>query len=104
MTRVSDTGECGHGWSRSAVVAVLAAAVSGCARTPAAPTFTVFGSYFPAWIVCALAGLVLTLVSRIVFVRTGLDEHLPVRLLVYAALTVTWAVAIWFVAFAGGLP
>lgn len=78
--------------------------LAGCGRAPSAPAFDVFGSYFPAWIVCTLAGLVATLVSRAVFIRIGLDEHLPVRLLVYLSLTVLWSVGLWFFFFAGVSP
>ncbi len=104
MARPSDPDRCACRSSHPATIIVLAPLLAGCGRTPLAPTFTVFGSFFPAWIVCALAGLVAALVTRAVFVRIGLDEHLPVRLLVYAAATVLWAVGLWFYFFAGGTP
>lgn len=104
MARPSETGRCAWRSSHPATTIALALPLAGCGRAPVAPTFTVFGSFFPAWIVCALAGLVATLVTRAVFVRIGLDEHLPVRLLVYAAATVLWAVGLWFYFFAGVTP
>ena len=86
------------------MITSLVVGLAGCQRAPAAPAFDVFGSYFPAWIVCALAGLVAALVSRAVFIRIGIDEHLPVRLLVYLSLTVLWAIGLWFFFFAGVSP
>jgi hypothetical protein len=82
----------------------LAVSLSACGRGPAAPSLAVFGSFFPAWIVCTLAGLVIALVVRVVFVRIGLDDHLPARLLVYAALTVITAIGLWAVFYAGVAP
>ena len=87
-----------------AAVLAIASAATGCARAPAAPTFTVFGSFFPAWIVCTLAGIVATLLTRAVFTRIGLDEHLPVKLLVYVAVMLLWSIGLWFVFFGGAVP
>jgi hypothetical protein len=101
MTEVSNRGAWWRRSSRSASAIALAAIPAGCGRGPIAPSFSVFGSYFPAWIVCTLAGLVVTLVVRAIFVKTGLDEHLPVRMLVYVALTLLTAIALWAVFFAG---
>ena len=102
MTELSNRGASWRRSSRSVSAIALAAVPAGCGRAPAAPSFSVFGSFFPAWIVCTLAGLVVTLVVRAIFVRTGLDEHLPVRLLVYVALTILSAIALWAAFFAGG--
>ena len=99
--RLSNNGGFRRRVSDPALIVLLAGAATGCAPVPAAPTFVVFGSFFPAWIVCALAGLVAALVMRVVFVRIGLDEHLPVRLLVYVGLTLLWAIGLWFAFFGG---
>ena len=47
--------------------------------------------------ICALAGLGATVVVRQLLVATGLDNTLPAPLVVYLALTATFAFAIWLV-------
>ncbi|MGX1097425.1 YtcA family lipoprotein [Amorphus sp. MBR-141] len=62
--------------------ALLAVPFGGCAPTPA-PAIPFIGAYFPSWLLCTLAGVVIAIVVRVVFVRIGLDDVLPARLLVY---------------------
>lgn len=69
--------------SRSAaILALTAPSLAGCEgqRSPALP---LFGAYFPSWLLCLLAGVVGAVVVRVVFIRIGIDEGLPLRLLVY---------------------
>lgn len=64
--------------------------LSGCVAHQA-PAFTVLGSFFPAWIACALLGIVVAVMVRVVFIRTGIDDVLPARLLVYTCLALVVA-------------
>jgi len=64
--------------TRLAVV-LLAGLSSGCAG---APSTTVAGAYFPAWLVCALIGALAAVLARVIFVATGLAQTLPLQLLV----------------------
>lgn len=59
--------------------------LTGCAPR-SAPYFTVFDSYFPAWILCAVIGIVGASLARVLLVRWGIDEELPLRGLVYLSL------------------
>ncbi|MEQ4617699.1 MAG: YtcA family lipoprotein [Corticimicrobacter sp.] len=78
---------------RSALMAVMTACLlTGCG-TPRAGEFLLFGSYFPAWLVGTALGIPLTFLVRWVLVRTGIDDQLPLRLLVYVCLTVLFAMA-----------
>ncbi|OCP02821.1 hypothetical protein BC374_12295 [Ensifer sp. LC13] len=88
-------------WPALSCTTMLAA--GGCARGPFAPSVVVFGSYFPAWLLCAALGIITTVVARLVLVHAGIDEHLPVPLLVYLSLALTSSIACWFLAF-GGTP
>lgn len=45
-----------------------------------------FGAYFPAWLACALIGILGAVALRFLFIRLGIDDALPVRLPVYVAL------------------
>ena len=74
--------------------------LSGCAEA-GAPSFTLFGAFFPAWMFCAAIGIVGAGLARVVFVGTGLATVLPYQLLVCTALGTVMAIAAWFVAFGG---
>ncbi|MGE4368780.1 MAG: YtcA family lipoprotein [Burkholderiaceae bacterium] len=76
----------------SAIILLLAGALAGCAG-PRAPSFLMFGSYFPAWLVGFAVGIPFTLLLRAVLVRCGLDQVMPLRLLVYTCITVAFAMA-----------
>lgn len=47
------------------------------------PSIPLFGAYFPAWLICTGAGVLGAAVVRVAFVRLGVDELLPWRLLTY---------------------
>ncbi len=64
-----------------------------------APMVAVAGSFFPAWMLCAFAGLLLTLVARVILIRAGLDEHMPWRVVAYAALTLALTYALLLLGF-----
>jgi hypothetical protein len=57
--------------------AALAGLSSGCVG---APSITVAGAYFPAWLVCALIGALAAVVARVIFVATGVAQTLPLQL------------------------
>jgi cation transporter-like permease len=66
--------------------AVTAAVLlSGCAPR-SAPYVTVFDSYFPAWILCAVIGVVGASLVRVLLVRWGIEDVMPLRVLVYLSL------------------
>lgn len=82
---MSRTGSNGRG--RAGVFAyggLLAVALSlgGCLG-PSSPSLAAFGAYFPSWLFCTLVGVIGAVVVRGVFIKLGLDETLPWRLLVY---------------------
>ncbi len=72
---------------------------AGCQTTAHAPTVDVIGSYFPAWIVCILAGLALTLVTRLMLIGLKLNTHLRPAPLVYLCLMVFFTLAVWLMFF-----
>lgn len=68
-------------WS-SGILSVAAAVLSGCTQTTS-PAVPLFGAYFPSWLICLLAGVIGSVLVRVVLVRIGLDDGLPFRLLTY---------------------
>lgn len=59
-----------------------AASLTGCS-TSHAPAIPLFGAYFPSWLICLVAGSIGAVIVRVVFVRVGIDDGLPFRLLTY---------------------
>ena len=51
-----------------------------------APSISIFGSFFPAWLISIVIGLVLTVVARQVLVATDGDSYLRPAPLAYASL------------------
>lgn len=66
-------------------LALTALALSGC-TVQGAPSYTLFGAYFPAWMFCAALGILAAIVARVVFVATGLAYVLPLQLFVCASI------------------
>ena len=78
----------------SSAPALLAA---GCSR---APSFNILGSFFPAWILCGVIGILLAVVVRLFFVRIKLEDQLLAPLiLVYPCLTAFFTFTLWLVFF-----
>jgi hypothetical protein len=71
--------------------------IAGCSR---APSFNILGSYFPAWIVCGVIGILLAVAVRLFFVRINLENELLAPLiLVYPCLTAFFTFTLWLVFF-----
>jgi ABC-type transport system involved in cytochrome bd biosynthesis fused ATPase/permease subunit len=81
---------------RLAATVAVAALASGCD-----PIVNFYGSFFPAWAVCLLAGVVLAVVLRFAFAATGLEEGIAPLVLVYPALAILLACITWLVLFRG---
>lgn len=75
-----------------AIVALLTIGLSGCS---AAPSRNILGSYFPSWMVCALAGLVIALIVRKALSRTAIGKEIPAPALVFLAMATAATFALW---------
>lgn len=69
-------------------------ALSGCAER-GAPSFVLFGTFFPAWMLCALLGILAAIGARIAFVVSGLSGILPFQFFVCTAIGVCCALLAW---------
>ncbi|MEI9950591.1 MAG: YtcA family lipoprotein [Pseudomonadota bacterium] len=65
-----------------------------------APSFELFGAFFPAWMLCGAIGIAGAIVARVLFVKTGLAEIFPYQLFVCAAIGSTLAMLVWLRSFA----
>jgi len=84
---------------RTAAIAAYAVPVllaTGCSR---APSFSILGSFFPAWILCSLLGILLTVVVRVLFVRVNFEQELSPLILVYPCLAALFTFLIWLLFF-----
>jgi len=66
--------------------------LAGCER---APDYSIFGSFFPVWIFCSVAGLLLMAGARTVIVRTPIAKHLVAPGILYFSLATFFACALW---------
>lgn len=71
---------------------------SGCSFSP---TLDVYGSYFPAWIVCIVVGIVITVIVRLLLVGGGINEHLRFKPALYCCMAVFFILALWLIFFKG---
>lgn len=62
--------------------------LGGCAAQ-SSPALPLAGAYFPAWLICTVAGVLGAVVVRLLFVRLGVDDVLPWRLFIYTCLAAT---------------
>jgi hypothetical protein len=74
-----------------ALVPLLA---SSCSR---APSFDILGSFFPAWLVCFAAAILLTVVARLVLLRLRIAIVLPS--VAYPCLTASCTFLLWLLFF-----
>jgi hypothetical protein len=59
------------------------------------PTVDVLGSYFPAWMVCIISGLTLTLIAHWVVQARRLKPYLGPAPLIYSCLMIIFTFATW---------
>ena len=71
---------------------VVALAISGCSYSP---TQDLFGSYFPAWMLCAVLGIVAAVIIRQILAVVGVNDHIVAPLLTYAGLAVSATLLVW---------
>jgi hypothetical protein len=80
--------------ARPAGAVALAVVASGCD-----PIVNVFGSFFPAWVVCMTVGVLVAALVRPLLDASGLEPHLGPLLVVYPSLAVLVTMLTWLVLF-----
>jgi hypothetical protein len=76
------------------VLALIPLLLTSCGRAPAVE---ILGSFFPGWLVCLVAGIVLTAIARLVLLRFHTNFDLPV--VAYPSLTAFLTFALWLIFF-----
>jgi hypothetical protein len=73
-----------------------ACALAGCRQ---APTFNILGSFFPAWLICMFAGVILAVVANRILVRFRLDNEIVLPILIYPCMALFFACTLWLIFF-----
>ena len=71
-------------------------ALAGCSR---APSFNILGSFFPAWLICMVSGIVLAAIANWLLTRLKLDKEISWTIVVYPCLAAFFAFTLWLVFF-----
>lgn len=85
--------------TRMAMLLTLVAAafaLSGCSYSP---SINIMGSYFPAWILCCMAGIGATALAHACFSRWKLLDQMWPRAVVYPCLICFISCLLWLVFF-----
>ena len=87
-------------FSRKRVAVIVATGtlpwLGGCQR---APTFSILGSFFPAWLFCIIAGILLAWGAQWFFTRLQIESYIKPAILVYPCLAAFCAFTLWLVIF-----
>ena len=81
----------------SHAVLLGSAALTGCGR---APSFEIVGSFFPAWLLCMVAGLIFATIVNWIVVRKQWEKNVPWGIVVYPCLAAFFAFTLWLIFFA----
>jgi len=64
-----------------------------------APSISILGAFFPAWMLCIVVGIVLTLILRALLGATKVDDHVGPRAVIYPAAFLLFTLGTWIVLF-----
>ena len=74
------------------LLALMGFVLSSC---DGAPSRNILGSYFPSWMICALAGIAAAAIGRSILKATGLLEEVPAPLAVLLAIACAVTFGLW---------
>ncbi|MGA2729297.1 MAG: YtcA family lipoprotein [Terracidiphilus sp.] len=75
---------------------LVAAQLAGCRL---APTFNILGSFFPSWLICLFAGIIVAVIANRLFARFALDKEILWPVVVYPCIALLFACTIWLIFF-----
>ena len=86
-----------HGWLRMLRPgAIVSLGASGCSH---APSQSIVGSFFPSWMLCAVAGCAAAVAVRLILGAIRLDQHVFAPPLAYLAVAIATALFLWLFQF-----
>ena len=69
--------------------------LAGCSTHAHSPALSLYGSFFPVWLIAALLGAICSVFLRLLLIRVHLHEHLPVAPLTYLCAAALSGIMIW---------
>ena len=76
---------------------VASCTLTGCSTTEA-PSFELFGAFFPAWMLCALIGVIGAAGTRVILTNTTFRD-IPFQLAACTAVGVIVGLLVWMILF-----
>ena len=77
-------------------VAAAALFLTGCGRAPA---INIVGSFFPAWMICLTAGVILAFPVRLILLRYRLETEVGPLALFYPCVVILMTCLLWLIFF-----
>ncbi|HEY0565268.1 MAG TPA: YtcA family lipoprotein [Terriglobales bacterium] len=77
-------------------ITVVAVGLTGCSHSP---SFNILGSFFPAWLLCIVVGILLTFGVHVLLARWRIEPEIKPRVLVYPSIAATFAFGLWLLFF-----
>jgi hypothetical protein len=81
-----------HRWLIRAALLLTTSLAAGCSQ---APSFDILGSYFPAWLLCILAGIAVASIVASSLSKLGKENLIRWTILVYPCLAASVAFTLW---------
>lgn len=98
MTRLSTRVDRDQRTTRRFVVLLLIALMPTLGACD--PIWSISGAFFPAWLLCMVAGVIAAVLIRAAIARVGLEPHIGPRLLMYLMLYIACTCTTWLIFFA----
>jgi hypothetical protein len=70
--------------------------LAGCGR---APSFNILGSFFPAWLICMVVGILLAAIVNWILTALKLEKLISWSILTYPCLAAFFAFTLWLIFF-----
>jgi hypothetical protein len=64
-----------------------------------APSFEIVGSFFPVWMICLTAAVILTFFARKLLVRRKLESQVGPVAIFYPSMVISFSCLLWLVLF-----
>lgn len=77
---------------------IALSALGGCTRA-GAPSFDFFGAFFPAWLLCSLAGILAAAGARVLLMTPRLSGVIPYPFAICTAVGVIAGILVWVLFF-----
>jgi len=85
-------------FSTRIVIVLGSFSLAGCSKV-GAPSFELFGAFFPVWLLSGTVGIAGAIAARGAFVGFGVADALPYQLAVCTAIGVIAALLFWLIGF-----